>query len=247
MQEKVADYIRKMKDMTAQERIAFAYQEFGQEVVFASSFGEEDQVILDMIAAVAPGLAVFTLDTGRLFQETYDLMARTQEKYGLPLKVYYPETAALEDMVARHGINLFYRSVELRKLCCRVRKVDPLRRALGPFKAWICGLRRAQSVTRTDIDVAEWDAANRKIKINPLVDWDLRRLQTYIQEHNVEVNPLHRQGFLSIGCACCTRAVQEGEDIRAGRWWWEDPEKKECGLHQRVKAPAGDKIEGRDQ
>jgi len=229
--EKIKEYLEKTKGFSAEEIIKFAYQEFGAKVMLASSLGEEDQAITNMIARHAPQIEVFTLDTGRLFPETYELLAKTQKKYSLTIKVYYPDTAAVEKMVQEKGINLFYESVENRKFCCHVRKVEPLKRALENVDAWICGLRRTQSVTRSDIEAFEWDEVNQKIKINPVVDWNFQRLHEYIRKNNVDISPLHCKGFLSIGCACCTRAVQEGEDIRAGRWWWEDPEKKECGLH----------------
>ncbi len=229
--EKIRKYLEKTKDFTSQEIIRFAYEEFGSGVSFASSLGEEDQVIADIIAKVAPQIEIFTLDTGRLFPETYELLAKTQKKYPMKIKVYYPNTKVVEDMVREKGVNLFYESIENRKFCCAVRKVEPLQRALNDVDAWICGLRKSQSVTRGNIENFEWDEANQKIKINPLADWNYQMVHEYIRNNNVDINPLHRKGFLSIGCACCTCAVKEGEDIRAGRWWWEEPEKKECGLH----------------
>lgn len=226
----------KTKGLGPEALLRLVAQEFGNTVTFASSLGEEDQVITDMIAQNAPGIEVFTLDTGRLFQESYELLAKTQKKYAqVPFKVYYPDTLAAEDMVRTKGINLFYESVDNRKMCCGVRKVEPLRRALAGKEAWITGLRRSQSLTRTDAQAFEWDAANNLIKINPLVDWSLEQTRDYIKAHNVDVNPLHAQGFVSIGCAPCTRAIGPDEDIRAGRWWWEQPEQKECGLHNNPK------------
>jgi len=222
------------KDLTAEQVIKLSSKEFGDKLVFASSLSEEDQVITDMIARTACIIETFTLDTGRLFQETYDLLDKTQKKYQMAFKVYYPDNEALEDMVRNHGINLFYESVANRKLCCGIRKVEPLKRALRHADAWICGLRRAQSLTRGHLKVFEWDEANAKIKINPLIDWSLEQVRDYVKEHDVDVNPLHKKGFISIGCAPCTRAVKKGEDDRAGRWWWESEEgKKECGLHNR--------------
>ena len=229
--EKIQEYIEKTKGFSAQEIIKFAYAEFGSRVNFASSLGEEDQVIIDIISKNVSQIEIFTLDTGRLFPETYELMAKIQKKYPMNFTIYYPKTEDVEAMVTDKGINLFYESIENRKLCCGVRKVALLKRALSQVDAWICGLRRSQSVTRTNLQTFEWDEGNQKIKINPLVDWDFKEVQNYIKDNKVDVNPLHQQGFLSIGCACCTRAIKEGEDIRAGRWWWEDPEKKECGLH----------------
>ena len=188
-----------------------------------------------MIANIAPQIEIFTLDTGRLFQETYDLIAKTQKRYKLDFKIYYPDTQAVEDMVQNKGINLFYESAENRKLCCGIRKVEPLRRALKNVDAWICGLRRGQAVTRSTLETFEWDEQNQKIKISPLAHWSLEEVHDYIKKHKVDVNPLHAKGFISIGCASCTRAVKPGEDIRAGRWWWEQPEQKECGLHNNSK------------
>ena len=171
-----------------------------------------------------------------LYQETYDLLAKTQKRYhNLRFKVYFPDAAAVEEMVQSKGINLFYESVENRKLCCGIRKVEPLKRALAQVDAWIVGLRKEQAVTRGDIQIFEWDAANGKVKVNPLADWTLQHVHDYIKEHKVDVNPLHAKGFISIGCAPCTRAVKPGEDIRAGRWWWENPDQKECGLHNNPK------------
>ena len=229
--QKITVLKEKTKGLRPEEVIKLAYQEFGARVNFATSLGEEDQVITDMISKAAPQIEIFTLDTGRLHQETYDLLSKNQKRYKLNFKIYYPDTAAVEKMVAEKGINLFYESVENRKLCCGVRKVEPLQRALKNVDAWMTGLRREQSVTRKDIELVEWDEQNRKIKISPLIDWSLDDVRRYIEKNNVDVNPLHAKGFVSIGCAPCTRAIKPGEDIRAGRWWWEEPEQKECGLH----------------
>ncbi|MDE2028079.1 MAG: phosphoadenylyl-sulfate reductase, partial [Candidatus Omnitrophica bacterium] len=191
--------------------ITLAYAEFGAKVSFATSLGEEDQVITDLIAVHAPAIEVFTLDTGRLFAQTYELMAKNQKKYSrLNFKIFYPETKTVEEMVRAKGINLFYESIENRKLCCHVRKVEPLQRALADKEAWIVGLRRDQAVTRTSLEPVEWDEANKKIKFNPLYNWSLEQVRSYIKEHNVDVNPLHAQGFVSIGCAPCTRALKPG-------------------------------------
>jgi len=229
--DKIQEYLEKTKEYSPREIIKFSYEEFNGKVNFASSLGEEDQVITDIIAKVCPEIEIFTLDTGRLFPETYKLLNNVQKKYPMGIKVYYPDTKSIEDMVREKGINLFYESIENRKLCCKVRKVEPLKRALKNIDAWICGLRRSQSVTRGDVETFEWDEGNQKIKINPLANWNYQAVHEYIRKNNVPVNSLHRKGFLSIGCACCTRAVKEGQDIRSGRWWWEEPEKKECGLH----------------
>ncbi len=234
--ERIKQLNAKAKGLDAQGIIKLAYDEFPSRVSFATSLGEEDQVITDMIAKAAPGIGIFTLDTGRLFAETYDLMEKNQKKYNkLNFKIYYPDTKTVEEMVRTKGINLFYESVENRKFCCHVRKVEPLQRALANMDAWITGLRHSQSLGRLDAKIFEWDQANGKIKINPLIDWSLDQVHDYIKKHNVDVNSLHAKGFVSIGCAPCTRAIQPGEDIRAGRWWWEEPEQKECGLHNNLK------------
>lgn len=199
--------------------------------VFASSLGQEDQVILHLIAAHRLNIPVITLDTGRLFPETYNLIAETESRLGVKIRVLFPDAAEVEAMVADEGINLFLNGVEQRKHCCQVRKINPLRRVLRQSGGWICGLRRDQSATRTELQAIEWDEANGIPKVNPLYNWSLEQVTAYLRENGVPYNPLHDQGFVSIGCACCTRAVQLGEDIRAGRWWWEKPEQKECGLH----------------
>ena len=241
--EKIPELISATKGLDAQGTIQWAFKIFGNRVVFATSLGEEDQVITDMIARVAPGIEIFTLDTGRLYQETYDLLAKTQKRYGrVTFKIYYPNTKAVEEMVAAKGINLFYESVENRKTCCGVRKVEPLRRALANADAWITGLRRSQSLTRSDVQIIEWDEPNGKVKINPLIDWSLDQVHDYIKKNKVDINPLHAKGFASISCAPCTRAIKPGEDIRAGRWWWEQPEQKECGLHNNLKWKGNEKL-----
>lgn len=234
--ERINELNLKAKNLDAQGIIKLAFDNFGQKVVFATSLGEEDQVITDMIHQIAPGIGVFTLDTGRLFAETYELMAKNQKKYtSLDFKIYYPDTKTVEEMVRTKGINLFYESVENRKLCCHVRKVEPLQRALAATDAWMVGLRRDQAVTRATLEPVEWDEANKKIKFNPLYNWSLDQVREYIKKNNVDISPLHAQGFVSIGCAPCTRAISPGEDTRAGRWWWEQPEQKECGLHNNPK------------
>ena len=218
---------------SSEEVLLWAWQEFKPRIAFASSLGLEDQVLTDMIAHLIPELPIFTLDTGRLFQESYDLLEQTESRYGLKIRVCQPLGTEVEEMVNQHGVNLFRRSVELRKHCCFIRKVQPLKRALSGLKAWICGLRRGQANSRSGLQVVEWDETNGLVKISPLADWDDADVESYVRSHNVPYNPLHDQGFLSIGCACCTRAVREGEDLRAGRWWWESSEHKECGLHWR--------------
>ena len=199
--------------------------------VFANSLGAEDMVLTDLIDAIQAPIEIFSLDTGRLPAETYDLMAEIRKHYGLALTVYYPRHEAVEAYVREHGINAFYESVELRKACCGVRKMEPLRRALAGKKAWVTGLRAAQSVTRSALPLREMDLANGLAKLNPLSDWSETEVWAYIRINEVPYNALHDQFYPSIGCAPCTRAVALGEDVRAGRWWWEDPASKECGLH----------------
>lgn len=204
----------------------------------ASSFGAEDMVLTDLIARHALPIAVFSLDTGRLHDETYALMDRVREHYRLPVELYYPDPQELEAYVRAQGVNAFYRSVELRKRCCAIRKSAPLARALAGRDAWLTGQRREQSVTRVDLELEEYDAAHELPKFNPLFDWTEDEVWSYVRSHGVPTNPLHARGYPSIGCEPCTRAIEPGEDVRAGRWWWEDPEHKECGLHRRpVRVP----------
>lgn len=217
---------------TAQEILAWALAEFQPRIALAASFGAEDVVVIDMLMKLNRGARVFTLDTGRLPYETYSLMEAIRERYGLAIEVYFPQAEAVEAMVREHGVNLFYQSIENRKRCCGVRKVEPLGRALHGLEAWITGLRREQAATRTEIEVLEIDQAHGSmVKINPLAYWTEPQVWAYVKEHRVPYNVLHDRGYPSIGCAPCTRAIQPGEDIRAGRWWWEHPTTKECGLH----------------
>jgi phosphoadenosine phosphosulfate reductase len=206
-------------------------------VAFSSSLGIEDQAILHAIAAAGAEVDVFTLDTGRLFPQTIDTIVRSEQRYGLRIRVVAPEAADVEALVARDGVMGFRLSVEARKACCEVRKVQPLKRALAGAGSWITGLRRGQSAGRADVPFAAWDPERRLVKINPLADWPLDRLEAYIAANNVPVNPLHAQGFPSIGCQPCTRAIRPGEDARAGRWWWENEDGKECGLHAGPRRP----------
>ena len=219
--------------LTAQEIIEKALILFGEKVTFATSLGAEDQVITYMISKINKSAEIITLDTGRVFPETYDLLHRTINRYAVAIKSYYPDTTQVEEMVNTKGINLFYESIENRKLCCHVRKIVPLRRALQGKDAWITGLRREQSITRTDLKIVEWDQANGLIKINPLLEWSEEQVWDFIKSNDIPYNKLHDQGFPSIGCQPCTRAIEKGEDLRAGRWWWEMPDSKECGLHGR--------------
>jgi len=198
---------------------------------FANSLAAEDMVLTDLILRAELPIAIFTLDTGRLHQETLDMIARIHDTYGYQVESFRPDPQALDAWVRQHGADGFYQSVELRKECCGLRKVEPLGRALSGKHAWITGQRRAQSSTRAELALKEQDPAHGMVKFNPLVEWTEEHVWRYIHEHQVPYNPLHDQGYPSIGCQPCTRAVQPGEDIRAGRWWWESPESKECGLH----------------
>lgn len=198
---------------------------------FANSFGAEDMVLTDLILGHGLGIDVFSLDTGRLPPETYDLMAAVESRYGARLQIYFPDPQAVEAYVHENGINAFYTSVALRKACCSLRKVDPLRRALAGRAAWITGLRAAQSTTRTDLALREHDASFGIVKFNPLAEWSEAEVWAYIRLHEVPYNALHDRFYPSIGCAPCTRAIAVGEDVRAGRWWWEDASLRECGLH----------------
>ena len=199
--------------------------------VFASSLAAEDMVLTDLILRAKLPIRIFTLETGRLHKETLGMLDRIHEVYGYNVEAYRPDTAAVDAYVQQNGLNAFYDSVEMRKECCRIRKVDPLNRALAGQRAWITGQRRAQSATRTDLSVQEEDAAHGMAKFNPLADWSEEDVWHYIRSNDVPYNPLHDRGYPSIGCEPCTRAIQPGEDVRAGRWWWENPESKECGLH----------------
>ena len=205
---------------------------------FACSFGAEDMVLLDLIAAHARHIEVFTLDTGRLPAETYALMDQVCDRYSVPLRIYFPNRDDVEAWVEQNGINGFYRSVAQRKQCCHIRKVVPLGRALRGKKAWVTGLRREQSATRQAFEEREWDASSQIFKFSPLLEWTADEVWSYIRSRSVPYNALHDHGYPSIGCAPCTRAVAPGEDVRAGRWWWEEPEGKECGLHADRSAPA---------
>jgi phosphoadenosine phosphosulfate reductase len=222
---------------SATDVLVWALDELGPAVALGTGLGVEGTVVLDHLARLGRVPRVFTLDTGRLPPETYELMERLREQYGIAIEVYTPDAADVEPMVQAHGPNLFYRSAELRRLCCRMRKVLPLRRALTGLEGWITGLRREQGPTRADIAKIEWDAENGGLlKVNPLADWSWEDVWSYARRYAVPYNALHDRGYPSIGCAPCTRAVAPGEDLRAGRWWWERPEQRECGIHG---TPAG--------
>lgn len=218
---------RVLETQTVLERIAAEFSP----AVLASSLAAEDMVLTDMILRTELPIGIFTLDTGRLHTETLGVLERIKEAYGVEITLYRPEETAVDTYVRNHGLNAFYDSVDLRKECCRIRKIEPLNRALAGNLAWITGQRRAQSTTRTALDVQEYDAARSMTKFNPLADWSEDEVWHYIRSQRVPYNPLHDRGYPSIGCEPCTREVRPGEDVRAGRWWWENPETKECGLH----------------
>lgn len=228
----VEELIQRTKNLSIEETLAILANEFSEKVVFSTSFGQEDQVITALIATNELPIKIFTLDTGRLFQETYDVFHKTLKKYKVNIQTFYPETSQVEQLLNTKGPNSFYESVENRKECCFIRKVVPLKKGLAGNKVWITGLRAEQSENRNDLALFEYDAHFDIIKFNPLLKWTLAEVQKYIDDNNVPQNSLHKKGFISIGCAPCTRAIVEGEDIRAGRWSWESSH-KECGLHQK--------------
>ncbi|NQY20190.1 MAG: phosphoadenylyl-sulfate reductase [Campylobacteraceae bacterium] len=222
---------KKFKDSSAEDVLEYFLKEYGDLAALSSSFGAEDQVLTHMMLELDKKAHIFTLDTGRLHPETYSVMDATNLKYGTKVKVFFPQTEDVQKLYETQGINGFYESIENRKTCCFIRKIEPLKRALKPLKVWITGLRADQSITRESLDIIEFDEANDVIKVNPLLLWSEKEVWNYIKENRVPYNKLHDQGFPSIGCAPCTRPVKAGEDIRSGRWWWENPEHKECGLH----------------
>lgn len=236
----------------ATERLADAVGKFSP-AVFTTSLGVEDMVVLDLIARAELDVQIVTLDTGRLHEETYQLMARARDRYQRPIVAMYPDAPTLERFVAAQGINPFYQSIELRKRCCEIRKMEPLNRALAGKGLWVTGLRREQSVTRAELDVLARDDAHDLMKLNPIVEWTSDDVWAYARRFDVPTNELHQRGFPSIGCAPCTRAVEPGEDPRAGRWWWEQADTRECGLHMTpdgrlvrvIKPTAGDPMAGR--
>lgn len=226
----VEELTSSLEKLSPVDAIRLLTEQFPGQVVFSTSFGQEDQVITDLIFRNELPVRVFTLDTGRLFQETYDLIDATRARYNQSIETYFPETAKVEALVREKGFNSFYYSVENRKECCFIRKIEPLRRALSGAAIWITGLRAEQSENRADMPMFEADKGNGLIKFNPLIHWTYEEVLAYLSENRVPDNPLHRKGFVSIGCAPCTRAIEPGEHPRAGRWWWEES-KKECGLH----------------
>jgi len=232
-QNKLREWNNSFTDAAPEAVLTHFLNEFRDKIALSTSLGLEDQVLTHMVHSINRQTKIFTLDTGRLFPETYDLIDRTSKKYEVPIQVYFPDRNEVEQMVAEKGINLFYDSIENRKQCCGIRKLKPLARALNGLEVWITGLRRDQSVTRNEVKMVEWDELNGLVKINPLINWSEQQVWDYIHQHNIPYNALHKKGFASIGCQPCTRAILKGEDIRAGRWWWENPDTKECGLHQK--------------
>ncbi|AKQ67793.1 Phosphoadenylyl-sulfate reductase [Myxococcus hansupus] len=220
-----------LKTASAEQVLAWTEQRFGANAAIASSFGVEDMVLIDLARQHAPSLHIFTLDTGRLPPETYELIEVVRKRYGVTVETYFPEREQVETLESTKGCFSFRQSLEARKECCAIRKVAPLKRALSSRQAWVTGLRREQSVTRTAVETLELDGAHGLLKLNPLAAWSTRDIWTYVQTQGVPYNALHDRGYPSIGCAPCTRAVKPYEDERAGRWWWESADKRECGLH----------------
>ena len=231
---KNAELLALGREEGTQAAIRWALGTFGRRAALSSSLSLEDQTVTQlMVAADKEDTRVFTLDTGRQFPETYELIDRTEMTYGIRIEVFFPDFQKVQEMVREHGINLFYDSIELRHLCCGIRKIEPLKRVLDGVEVWITGLRRSQSVTRAHMRMVEYDADDDVLKLNPLLLWSEQDVKDYVRANAIPYNKLHDQGFPSIGCQPCTRAVRPGEDVRAGRWWWEDPDKRECGLHAR--------------
>ncbi len=228
----IAELSQRLESQDAQGVLRWGIETFFPKIGFASSFGAEDVVVIDLIAKVRKETTIFTLDTGRLPEETYEVMDQIRQRYGVILTSYFPDRGAVEKLEREKGFYSFRQSVENRKECCGIRKVEPLNRALAGLDAWITGLRREQAVTRAGLPKIELDTAHRNmVKLNPIADWTTEQVWDYIRKNDVPYNKLHDRNFPSIGCAPCTRAIKQGEDIRAGRWWWELPEQKECGLH----------------
>ncbi len=231
--EQIENLNKEFQNSSPQEVISFFLLNYPEKIAFATSLGIEDQVITEMIVSINKSIKIFTLDTGRLFQETYDLIQKTNSRYKINIEIYFPDTRQVEKMVKEKGINLFYESIENRKLCCHVRKIESLKRVINNFDFWITGLRKKQSEIRANDKLIEWDKINGLIKVNPLIKWTEKDVWNYIKEKNIPYNSLHNKGFKSIGCVPCTRAVEDSEDSRSGRWWWENDGHKECGLHKR--------------
>lgn len=232
MKNEIINMVEKMiLGKSPEESLTLLSKTFSGEIVFSTSFGLEDQVITHIIFSNNFPIKVFTLDTGRLFAETYSVWNNTREKYGKNILSFSPKEETVQKLVSEKGPNSFYESVENRIECCHVRKVEPLQRALKENKIWVTGIRKEQSTNRSNLTSVEWDEKNNIVKFHPLFDWTLENVRNFIKKNNIPYNSLHDKGFPSIGCQPCTRAVKEGEDVRSGRWWWEDATKKECGLH----------------
>lgn len=230
-EEEMAGLIHLTQNLSIAETLQVLCTKHPGEVVFSTSFGFEDQLITHEISSNGIPVDLFTLDTGRLFPETYSVWSATINRYPTTIQAYYPDAFHIGAFVSEKGPNAFYESVDNRKQCCYIRKVEPLKRALAGYKIWVTGLRAEQSANREAMELFEWDSGNQIIKYQPLLHWSTNEVRNYISLHNIPYNPLHDKGFISIGCAPCTRAIRAGEDFRAGRWWWEDTSKKECGLH----------------
>ena len=243
LQEKVEKLNETLAGLSLNDRLAHVAG-LGGRVVFTTSLGIEDQVITHAIAASARSIQVSTLETGRLFQETFDLIGITEEIYDITIAQFKPVQADIDAYAAQYGLNGFYESIEARHACCGVRKVKPLARALDGADFWVTGLRRGQSGNRADTPFAEYDAERNLIKINPLADWDIAAIKALVAAEDVPVNPMHNRGFPSIGCEPCTRAIKPGESERAGRWWWENDDTRECGLHVPEAASAVSELRG---
>jgi phosphoadenosine phosphosulfate reductase len=225
------------KTAAVRERLAAAVGEYGR-VVYSNSLGAEAMVLTDIIWSNVPEIDIFSIDTGRLPEETYELLEKLQRRYKRNLRVVYPDAEALEGLVAAQGVNGFYHSLEARQACCRIRKVEPFKRAIAGYGAWVTGVRHEQSAARSMAEPVEWDAENGLHKISPILDWTEEQVWQYIRTRKLPYNSLHDRQYPSIGCSPCTRAIQPGESRRAGRWWWEQPESRECGLHPRVRHAA---------
>jgi phosphoadenosine phosphosulfate reductase len=232
MNNRIEELNKKLEGSSPLDVLYYFIGEYRGKIAQSTSLGAEDQVLTDMICSIDNKTRIFSLDTGRLFQETYDLIEKTNTQYNINIEIYFPDRKKVEEMVREKGINLFYRSIENRKQCCYLRKIEPLNRALKGVEAWISGIRKDQTVSRFYTKLVEWDETHKMIKINPLLKWTEKQVWEYLKENNVPYNELHDKGFSSIGCQPCTRAIKPGEDFRAGRWWWEEPENRECGIHE---------------
>ena len=235
MKDLINQYNIELSAATPAKAVEYFNTLFPGQCIFSTSLGAEDQVLTEIIASSFPAIRIFTLDTGRLFQETYDLIHITEQKYRIRIELFFPDYLSVEKMVNTKGINLFYDSVENRKECCHIRKIEPLQRALSGMKVWITGMRKEQSLTRTGVEMVNWDETHSIIKLNPIVNLTGEEVWSAIRSNKIPYNTLHDKGFPSIGCLPCTRAILPGEDSRAGRWWWESGSNKECGMHNNEK------------